>query len=216
MMTEHQTTLGMLNGIAHFVDGVGKELMADFSDLPSFREKRRRAELVVQLQLFSRVMLLERCDRLPPKMLSADVEAKIARQREIVRAAEVERDQREAAFGCQGLPDTLESIGWTAAPEEWGPAPYELVEESARPFVCGFDDFGVVESVADLWAEGVTPADVPAEYRDAMRKEGYVPPLNEDCDVRREWVAFFLDGGTGATDAAKWQHVFGMVPRCER
>ena len=216
MMTEHQTTLGMLDGIDQFAVGVGKELMADFRDLPPFWEKRRRAELVAQLQLFSRVMLLERCDSLPPKMRSADVEAKIARQREIVRAAEVERDQREAAFGCQGLPDTLESIGWTVAPEEWGPAPYELVEESARPFVCRFDDFGIVETVPELWAEGVTPADMPSEYREAMRAEGYLPQLNEDCDVRQEWVSFFIEGGTGATEAAKWQRVFGTVPRLSR
>ena len=143
-------------------------------------------------------------------------QAKIARQREIVKSAEVMREQRESAFGYQGLPDTLESIGWTKAPDEWGPAPWELIDESARPFIYRFDDFGVVASVADLWAEGVTPADVPAEYREAMRKEGYLPPFNEDCDVRSEWVAFFLDGGTGATDASKWQRVFGVVPRCER
>ena len=216
MMTEYQATLGMLNGIDHFVDGVGKELMADFRDLPSFWEKRQRSELVVQLQLFSRMMLLERCDKLPSKMRTADVEAKITRQREIVRTAAVERDQREGAFGCQGLPDTLKSIGWTVAPHQWGPAPYELVQESAGPFVYHFEEFGIVETIPELWAEGVTPADVPDEYRTAMRAEGYLPPFNEDCDVRCEWVAFFLDGGTGATDPAKWQRVFGVVPRLSR
>lgn len=216
MMTEHQTTLGMLDGIDQFVDGVGIELMAGFRELPTFEEKRRRAELVVQLQLFSRVMLLDRCDKLPPRMRTADVEAKIARQRDIVGAAEALRELRETGFNYQGLPDTLESIGWTAAPEEWGPAPYELVEESARPFVYRFDDFGFVDTVPELWAEGVTPADVPDEYRAAMRAEGYLPPLNEDCDVRQEWVAFFLEGGTGATEAAKWQRVFGTVPRLSR
>ena len=216
MMTEHRTTLAMLDGIDRFVDGVGKELMGDFRELPDFWEKRHRVELVAELQLFSRMMLLERCVVLPPKLRTADVEAKIARQREIVKSAKVMREQRESAFGYQGLPDTLESIGWTKAPDEWGPAPWELIDDSGRPFISRFDDFGVIASVADLWAEGVTPADVPEEYREAMRKEGYLPPFNEDCDVRCEWVAFFLDGGTGATDAAKWQRVFGMVPRCER
>ena len=170
MMTEHRTTLAMLDGIDRFVDGVGKELMGDFRELPDFWEKRHRVELVAELQLFSRMMLLERCDVLPPKLRTADVEAKIARQREIVKSAKVMREQRESAFGYQGLPDTLESIGWTKAPDEWGPAPWELIDDSGRPFISRFDDFGVIASVADLWAEGVTPADVPEEYREAMRK----------------------------------------------
>jgi hypothetical protein len=216
MMTEHRTTLAMLDGIDRFVDGVGKELMGDFRDLPTFRDKRHRAELITQLRLFSRVMLLERCDKLPVAMRTASVELKIAGQREIVRTAEVLRQQSETAFGHQGLPDTLESIGWTTAPEEWGPAPWDLIQESARPFVHLFDDFGIIESVPDLWAEGVTPADMPSEYCDAMREQGYLPPFNEDCDVRCEWVAFFLEGGTGATDEGKWQRVFGMVPRWDR
>jgi len=213
MMTESQTTLAMLVDIDRFVEGVGKELMADFRDLPTFYDKMRRAELVEQLKLFSRVMLLERCDKLPPKMRTAAVEAKIVHQRKIVRTAEAMREQRETAFGHQGLPDTLRSIGWTAAPKEWGPADCHLIDESASPFVDRFEDCGIIATVAELWDEGVTPADVPDEYRDAMREKGYLPPFNEDCDVRREWVAFFLEGGTGATDDAKWQRVFGMVPR---
>lgn len=215
-MSEWHTTLGMLDSIDQFVDGVGRELMADFRDLPTFGEKRQRVELVAELQLFSRMMLLQRCEALPPKLRTADVEAKISRQREIVRSEEVMREHRESACGYQGLPDTLESIGWTKAPDEWGPAPWQVIDESARPFVNWFSDSGRVESVPRLWAEGVTPADVPAEYREAMRKEGYLPPFNEDCDMRCEWVAFFLEDGTGATDAAKWQRVFGMVPRWDR
>lgn len=213
MMIESQTTLGMLKNIDRFVEGVGKELMADFRDLPTFYDKMQRAELVGQLKLFSRVILLERCDKLPPKMRTTAVEAEIVHQREIVRAAEAMREQRETAFGHQGLPDTLKSIGWTAAPEEWGPADWHLLDESASSFINRFEDYGIIASVDELWDEGVTPADVPDEYREAMRKEGYLPSFNEDCDVRCEWVAFFLEGGTGATDDAKWQRVFGMVPR---
>ena len=216
MTNEHQATLAMLDRIDWFVHGVGNELMADFRGLPTFADKSHRFEVVKQLQLHSRVMLLERCDRLPPAMRTAIVEAKIASQREIVEFAESVREQRETAFGHRGVDDTLESIGWTTSPEDWGPAPYELVERSARPFVNQFDEFDIVVSVPELWAEGVTPADVPEPYRDAMREEGYLPPCTEDCDTRCEWVAFFLEGGTGATDPSKWQRVFGSVPRWSR
>jgi hypothetical protein len=213
MIAEHLTTLGMLNGINSFVEGVGDELMADFQDLPNFYEKIHRIELVAELKLFSRMMLLERCERLPAGMRTDDVEARIAQQRAIVKSAEVQRMQRETAFGNQGLPDTLRSIGWTAAPDKWGPAPREMIDDAARPFIYRFEDYDIIASVAELWEEGVTPADVPEEYRDAMRKEGYLPPFNEDCDVRCEWVAFLSEGNTGATDAAKWLRVFGTVPR---
>jgi len=216
MLTEHETTITMLEGIDGFVEGVGKELLDDFRDLPTFAAKRRRAELVGQLQLFSRVMILERCEALPPAMRTAAVEAMIDRQRSIVHGHNLHREQREAAFGGQGLPDTLDSIGWTAAPEEWGPPPDYLIEQSAQPFVYLFDDFGVIDTVPDLWSEGLTPADMPGDYRAAMRREGYLPPFNEACDTRAEWVAFFLDGGSGAADPAKWQRVFGMVPGWEQ
>lgn len=215
-MIEHATTLAMLEGIDGFVEGVGKELLADFRDLPTFAAKRRQWELVEQLQLFSRMMILERCEALPPAVRSIAVEAMIDRQRKAVRLRRTCQEQREAAFGGQALPDTLVSIGWTAAPAEWGPPPEDLIEESARQFVHLFDDFGIVETVPDLWDAGLTPADMPGDYREAMRREGYLPPFNEDCDTRGEWVAFFLDGDGGATEPAKWQRVFGMVPRWER
>lgn len=213
MMIEHATTLAMLEGIDGFVEGVAKDLLADFRDLPTFTAKRRRWELIEQLQLFSRVTILERCEALPPAMRSEAVEGMIDRQRKKVRFRQACEEQREAAFGGQGLPDTLVSIGWTAAPAEWGRPPEDLIEESARPFVRLFDDFGIADTVPELWDHGLTPADMPGDYRAAMRREGYLPPFNEDCDTREEWVAFFLDGDGGATDPAKWQRVFGMVPR---
>ncbi len=216
MTNEHQATLAMLDRIDWFVEGVGNDLMADFRELPTFNAKRHRFEVVKQLQLHSRMMLLERCDRLPPRLRTAAVRAKIASQRHIVEFAEAVHEQRETAFGGQGVEDTLRSVGWTAAPDDWGPAPYELVERSAQPFVYQFDDFDIVVSVPDLWAEGVTPADVPETYRESMREEGYLPPYTEDCDMRCDWVAFFLEGGTGATDPDKWQRVFGSVPRWSR
>lgn len=215
-MIEHATTLAMLEGIDGFVEGVGKELLADFRDLPTFAAKRRRVELVEQLQTFSRMMILERCEALPPAVRSKAVEEMIDRQRKKVRSRQACDEQREAAFGRQGMPDTLASIGWTAAPAEWGPPPEDLIEESARPFVHLFDDFGIVETVPDLWDAGLTPADMPSDYRAAMRREGYLPPFNEDCDTRAEWVAFFMDGAGGAAGPDKWQRVFGIVPRWER